>query len=146
MMDLVIICELFMCMIEVVELFGWDIEFVKEFCLKFVCLVLYCVGVCGQLQEWCVDYRELELNYWYFLYFYGLYLGNQISFEVMFEFFCVVVCILELCGDEVIGWFMGWKINFWVCMFDGDYVYKIVCNFFMFVGISEMIMSGGGFY
>jgi alpha-L-fucosidase 2 len=41
---------------------------------------------------------------------------------------------------------MGWKINFWARMLDGDHAYKIVRNLFTLVGTSETSMRGGGLY
>jgi alpha-L-fucosidase 2 len=41
---------------------------------------------------------------------------------------------------------MGWKINFWARMRDGDHAYKIVRNLFNPVEGSEVVMGGGGLY
>ncbi len=41
---------------------------------------------------------------------------------------------------------MGWKINFWARMLDGDHAYKIIQNLFNLVGTSETSMKGGGLY
>ena len=52
----------------------------------------------------------------------------------------------ELRGDEATGWSMGWKINFWARMRDGDHAYAIIRNLFTPVGTSEVEMGGGGLY
>jgi alpha-L-fucosidase 2 len=41
---------------------------------------------------------------------------------------------------------MGWKINLWARMLDGDHAYQIIRNLFTLVGTSEVTMRGGGLY
>src|SRR4029453_9399211 len=53
---------------------------------------------------------------------------------------------LELRGDEAPGWSMGWKVNFWARMRDGNHAYTIIRNLFTPVGTSEVVMGGGGLY
>ena len=145
-MDLAIIRELFTRTIEAAELLGRDTELVKELRSKLARLAPYRVGVRGQLQEWRADYREPEPNHRHLSHLYGLHPGNQISPEATPELFRAVARTLELRGDEATGWSMGWKINFWARMLDGDHAYKIVRNLFTLVGTSETTMSGGGLY
>src|SRR5215216_4502506 len=41
---------------------------------------------------------------------------------------------------------MGWKINFWARMLDGDHAYKLLRDQLTLVGDSGMSMRGGGTY
>jgi alpha-L-fucosidase 2 len=145
-MDLAIIRELFTRTIEAAELLGRDPELVKELRSKLARLAPYRVGVRGQLQEWREDYKEPEPNHRHLSHLYGLHPGNQITPDATPELFRAVARTLELRGDEATGWSMGWKINFWARMLDGDHAYKIVRNLFTLVGTSETTMSGGGLY
>ena len=54
---------------------------------------------------------------------------------------------LELRGDEATGWSMGWKINLWARMLDGNHAYKIIRNLFTLVESTNITStSGGGLY
>lgn len=92
------------------------------------CLVLMQIGKYNQLQEWLEDLDNLNDKYCYIFYVYGLFFSNQIFFYIYFLFFQVVKNMLLQCGDEVIGWFIGWKVNLWVCLLDGNYVFWIINN------------------
>ena len=46
-------------------------------------------------------------------------------------------------GDVSTGWSMGWKVNWWAKMLDGNHAYKLIQNQLTPVGINE---SGGGTY
>lgn len=80
-----------------------------------------------------MDWDNLQDVYCYVLYFYGLFFGNQIFFYCIFELFDVVCILLIYCGDLFIGWSMGWKVCLWVCLLDGDYVYKLIIDQLIFV-------------
>lgn len=145
-MDLAIIRELFTRTIEAAELLGSDAELVSELRMKLGRLAAYRIGAKGQLQEWREDYREEDPKHRHLSHLYGLHPGNQINPEATPELFRAVARTLELRGDEATGWSMGWKINFWARMLDGDHAYTIVRNLFKLVGTSETNMRGGGLY
>jgi alpha-L-fucosidase 2 len=145
-MDLAIIRELFTRTIEAAELLQRDPELVKELKDKLARLAPYRVGARGQLQEWREDYMETEPNHRHLSHLYGLHPGNQITPETSPELFRAAARTLELRGDEATGWSMGWKINFWARMRNGDHAYAIIRNLFNLVGTSEVTMKGGGLY
>jgi alpha-L-fucosidase 2 len=145
-MDLAIIRELFTRTIEAAELLGRDAALVTELRGKLAKLAPYRIGAKGQLQEWREDYKEEDPRHRHLSHVYALHPGNQINPEATPELFRAVARTLELRGDEATGWSMGWKINFWARMLDGDHAYKIVRNLFTLVGTSETSMRGGGLY
>ena len=145
-MDLAIIRELFARTIDAAELLGRDPELRNELRAKLARLAPYRIGARGQLQEWLEDYREFEPTHRHLSHLYGFHPGNQINPESTPELFRAVARTLELRGDEATGWSMGWKINFWARMRDGDHAYKIIRNLFTPVGTSEVVMGGGGLY
>jgi alpha-L-fucosidase 2 len=145
-MDMAIIRELFSRTIEAAGLLNQDPELVAELRAKLAKLAPYRIGAKGQLQEWREDYRERDPKHRHLSHLYGLHPGNQINAKTTPELFRAVARTLELRGDEATGWSMGWKINFWARMLDGDHAYKIVRNLFTLVGTSETSMRGGGLY
>jgi alpha-L-fucosidase 2 len=145
-MDLAIIRELFTRTIEAAELLDRDSELVGELRDKLAHLSPYRIGAHGQLQEWREDYAETEPHHRHHSHLYGLHPGNQINPDTTPELFRAAARTLELRGDEATGWSMGWKINFWARMLDGDHAYEIVRNLFRLVGTTNTAMSGGGLY
>ena len=145
-MDLAIIREVFSRTIAAAELLGRDPALVAELRGKLARLAPYRVGARGQLQEWRTDYKEAEPKHRHLSHLYALHPGNQINPDITPELFRAVARTLELRGDEATGWSMGWKINFWARMLDGDHAYAIIRNFFNLVGTSDTSMKGGGLY
>jgi alpha-L-fucosidase 2 len=145
-MDLAVIRELFSRTIEAALLLERDAALVTELRGKLAKLAPYRIGARGQLQEWREDYRENEPRHRHLSHLYGFHPGNQINPDTTPELFRAVARTLELRGDEATGWSMGWKINFWARMLDGDHAYAIVRNLFTLVGTQETNMRGGGLY
>ena len=109
-------------------------------------LAPYRIGAKGQLQEWRTDYKENDPRHRHLSHLYALHPGNQITPDATPELFRAAARTLELRGDAATGWSMGWKINFWARMLDGDHAYAIVRNLFTLVSTSEESMRGGGLY
>jgi alpha-L-fucosidase 2 len=145
-MDHAIVRELFARTIEAGEILGRDAALRKELAGKLARLGPYRIGGRGQLQEWRDDYGEPEPKHRHLSHLYGLHPGNQITPEASPSLFQAVGRTLALRGDEATGWSMGWKINFWARMRDGDHAYTIIRNLFTPVGTSEVVMGGGGLY
>ncbi len=145
-MDLAIIREIFSRTIAAAELLGRDPALVAELRAKLAKIAPYRIGARGQLQEWRTDYAEAEPKHRHVSHLYALHPGNQINPDTTPELFRAATRTLELRGDEATGWSMGWKINFWSRLLDGDHAYQIVRNFFKLVGTSDTSMRGGGLY
>ncbi|MEI6074993.1 MAG: glycoside hydrolase family 95 protein [Verrucomicrobiota bacterium] len=145
-MDLAIIRELFTRTIAAAELLGRDPELVRELRGKLAKLAPYRIGARGQLQEWREDYAEPEPHHRHVSHLYGLYPGDQIDPVRTPELFSATKRTLELRGDEATGWSMGWKINLWARLRDGDHAYAIIRNLFHLIGSSDTNFQGGGLY
>jgi alpha-L-fucosidase 2 len=145
-MDLAIIRELFSRTAEAAELLGRDAAFAKQLRGQLARIAPYRIGVRGQLQEWREDYTENDPKHRHLSHLYGFHPGNQINAEATPELWRAVARTLELRGDEATGWSMGWKVNMWARMQDGDHAYKIIRNFFHLVDSTEVGMTGGGLY
>jgi len=145
-MDMAIIKETFARFIEASEILGVDNELRGELKAKQAKLLPYKIGKKGQLQEWEFDFEEPEPEHRHLAHLYGFHPGDQITKEKTPELFEAVRKTLELRGDAATGWSMGWKINFWARMYDGDHAMKIIKNFFSYVEEGSTQYKGGGLY
>lgn len=145
-MDMAIIRELFTRIVQASEIVGADKAFVSRVEDALAKLQPYRIGSKGQLQEWAADYRETEPHHRHLSHLYGFYPGNQITAGDTPDLFAAVKRSLDLRGDEATGWSMGWKINLWARLLDGDHAYKIIANLFRPVGYSGQAHAGGGLF
>ena len=86
------------------------------------------IGRHGQLQEWLADADDPQDQHRHISHLYGLYPSNQISPRLNPRLFEAARTTLNQRGDAATGWSIGWKINFWARMLDGDHAYKIIRN------------------
>ncbi len=86
------------------------------------------VGRHGQLQEWLWDGDDPKSDHRHISHLYGLYPSNQLSPYSNPELFAAAANTLRQRGDHATGWSLGWKINFWARMLDGDHAMKIISN------------------
>ncbi len=86
------------------------------------------VGKYGQLQEWLVDGDDPKDEHRHISHLYGLYPSNQISPYTHPELFKAAGVTLQQRGDMATGWSLGWKINFWARMQDGNHAFRIIQN------------------
>lgn len=86
------------------------------------------IGKWGQLQEWMNDWDNPKDNHRHVSHLYGLYPSNQISPYRTPELFSAVKTSLVARGDESTGWSMGWKVNLWARLLDGDHAYKLITD------------------
>jgi alpha-L-fucosidase 2 len=145
-MDLAIVRELFFRTIKAAEMLQTDSGLVAELSGKLARLAPYKIGAKGQIQEWQHDYAEPDPKHRHLSHLYGLHPGNQINVECSPELFNAAKQTLLLRGDEATGWSMGWKINMWARLLDGDHAFVIVKNLFKPIGFGEVNYTGGGLY
>ena len=86
------------------------------------------VGRYGQLQEWLIDGDNPRDEHRHISHLYGLYPSNQISPYTHPDLFTAAANTLKQRGDMATGWSLGWKINFWARMLDGNHAFTIVKN------------------
>ncbi|MBQ6767798.1 MAG: glycoside hydrolase family 95 protein [Prevotella sp.] len=85
------------------------------------------VGQYGQLQEWLVDGDDPNDEHRHISHLYGLYPSDQITPQQP-ELFAAAATTLKQRGDMATGWSLGWKINFWARMQDGNHAFRIIQN------------------
>ena len=101
------------------------------------------VGQHGQLQEWLDDVDDPKDDHRHISHLYGLFPSNQISPYRTPELYFAAKNTLTQRGDISTGWSMGWKVNWWARMLDGDHAFKLIQNQLTPVGTNP---GGGGTY
>ena len=86
------------------------------------------IGRYGQLQEWMQDGDDPKDEHRHISHLYGLYPSNQISPYSHPDLFTAAANTLKQRGDMATGWSLGWKINFWARMLDGNHAFRIISN------------------
>lgn len=86
------------------------------------------VGRHHQLQEWLGDYDLPKDGHRHISHAFGLYPANQISPYTSPALFEAVRNTMIQRGDEATGWSIGWKINLWARLQDGNHAYTIINN------------------
>ena len=114
--------------IKASEILGTDTTFRHEAQEKLALLPPMQVGRYGQLQEWLQDGDNPKDEHRHISHLYGLYPSNQISPFSHPELFSAAHTTLLQRGDMATGWSLGWKINFWARMLDGDHALQIINN------------------
>ena len=103
------------------------------------------IGRWGQLQEWLHDWDSPSDHHRHVSHLYGLYPSNQISPYRTPKLFSAARTSLLARGDESTGWSMGWKVNLWARLLDGNHAYKLITDQLRPVNHSRG-MEGGGTY
>ncbi|MCQ2253045.1 MAG: glycoside hydrolase family 95 protein [Bacteroidales bacterium] len=86
------------------------------------------IGQYNQLQEWMDDLDDPKDEHRHISHLYGLYPSNQITPSKNPLLFEAAKNSLIQRGDMATGWSIGWKINLWARMLDGNHAYKIIKN------------------
>jgi len=84
------------------------------------------IGRWGQLQEWLQDVDGPKDTHKHVSHLYGLFPSSQISPYHSPELFSAARTSLLARGDVSTGWSMGWKVNLWARLLDGDHAYKLI--------------------
>jgi alpha-L-fucosidase 2 len=86
------------------------------------------IGRHNQLQEWLEDMDNPNDRHRHISHAYGLFPSNQISPYTHPLLFQAVKNTMLQRGDEATGWSIGWKINLWARLLDGNHALKIINN------------------
>lgn len=104
----------------------------------------YEVGEKGGLMEWYEDYEDAEVTHRHISHLYPLYPGSEITPEDTPRLAEACACSLRMRGDDGTGWSLGWKINAWARLRDGDHAEKLLKRQLRFVNTADTNCSFGG--
>ncbi len=127
------------------EILGEDAEYLARLQNTISKLQPMKVGRHGQLQEWTVDADDPKDQHRHVSHLYGLYPSNQITPNSTPNAFVGAKNSLIQRGDAATGWSIGWKLNLWARLLDGNHADKIINNFVTLLpGSAQIDYSGGG--
>ena len=146
-MDMQIIWDHFTNTIEAARVLNIEPEFTAQLEAARAKLYPHKIGKRGNIQEWFEDFMEMDVHHRHVSHLFGLHPGRQIT-PATPDLFAAARRTLEIRGDEGTGWSLGWKINFWARLRDGDHAYVLVKNLLRPVGalVDGVEVTGGGVY
>ena len=127
-MDNQIVFDVLSQVIAAAKILGKDAAYISLLNSKLAQLAPMQIGRYGQLQEWLIDGDDPKDEHRHISHLYGLYPSNQISPYRHPELFTAAANTLKQRGDMATGWSLGWKINFWARMLDGNHAFTIIKN------------------
>ncbi len=125
-MSMSIARELFENCIKSCNILGIDADFAAELKETISKMVDFKLGSDGQLLEFDDDYPETEIHHRHVSHLYALHPARLITVDGTPELAKACRRTLERRGDNGTGWSLGWKINFWARLFDGDHALKLI--------------------
>jgi alpha-L-fucosidase 2 len=138
-----IISDVFSSVIQAGEILNKDKAFIDTLKQMRKRLPPMHIGQHGQLQEWLDDIDDPKDKHRHISHLYGLFPSNQISAYRTPELYTAAKTTLLHRGDVSTGWSMGWKVNWWARLLDGNHAYRLIQNQLTPVGTNE---GGGGTY
>ncbi|MGK7393767.1 MAG: glycosyl hydrolase family 95 catalytic domain-containing protein [Candidatus Cyclobacteriaceae bacterium M3_2C_046] len=145
-MDMAIIRESFARYLEACQILNIEDELQKKISGQLAKLLPYQLGKYGQLQEWQFDFEDADPQHRHISHLYGFHPGNQIDFQEDPELVAGVEKVMQRRGDKATGWSMGWKINVWARLRNGNHALKLITNLLSLVRENDTKYSGGGIY
>ena len=91
-------------------------------------LAPYAIGRYGQLMEWSRDIDDPDDHHRHVNHLFGLHPGHTISPITTPQLADAARVVLTHRGDGATGWSMGWKLNQWARLHDGNHAYMLYQN------------------
>ncbi|RYY25291.1 MAG: glycoside hydrolase family 95 protein [Sphingobacteriaceae bacterium] len=145
-MDNQIVFDLFSNTIAAARALNIDQAFTDTLTAKKDRLPPMQIGKWGQLQEWMEDLDKEGDKHRHISQLFGLYPGKQLSPYRHPELQEAAKNILNSRGDVSTGWSMGWKVNFWARLLDGNHAWKLIKDQLKPAPVSDNFDAGGGTY
>jgi alpha-L-fucosidase 2 len=142
--DMTLIHDLFTNLIEAAGTLDIDAGYRQLLLDKRSKLYPLHIGHKGNLQEWYLDFDDAEPHHRHISHLICLFPGRQVSPLTTPAYAAACRRSLELRGDDGTGWALGWKINTWARLLDGDHAYTLLRNLLRVTGGSGTNYSHGG--
>lgn len=120
--------EILLDAVAAAEVLGLDEEERSEWLSVEKALPPYRVGRFGQLMEWSRDIDDPDDHHRHVNHLFGLHPGHTLSPLATPELAEAARVTLNHRRDGATGWSMGWKLNQWARLYDGDRAYKLFRN------------------
>lgn len=125
-MDNQLVFDVFSNVIKASEILDTDKSFADSVAQLRSQLPPMQIGKINQLQEWMFDWDRKDDHHRHVSHLYGLFPSNQVSPYSAPELFEATKNSLIYRGDKSTGWSMGWKVNLWARLLNGDRAYKLI--------------------
>jgi alpha-L-fucosidase 2 len=127
-MDSQLLRDLFAQCIQAAGLLGVDAGFAEQLRKLRGQLPADRIGKAGQLQEWREDWdmQAPEIHHRHVSHLYALHPSAQINLRDTPELAAAARRSLEIRGDDATGWGIGWRLNLWARLGDGEHALKIL--------------------
>ncbi|HEY0490624.1 MAG TPA: glycoside hydrolase family 95 protein [Telluria sp.] len=127
-MDSQLLRDLFAQCIEAAGLLGVDSAFAERLAGLRKQLPSDRIGKAGQLQEWRADWdmQAPEIHHRHVSHLYALHPSSQINVRDTPDLTAAAKRSLEIRGDDATGWGIGWRLNLWARLGDGEHAHKIL--------------------
>jgi alpha-L-fucosidase 2 len=145
-MDNQLMFDIFSRTAKASEVLGLDPELRQRMKERVKELAPMQVGKFGQLQEWMKDWDDTTDKHRHVSHLYGLFPSNQVSPYRDPALFQACRNVLINRGDVSTGWSMGWKVNLWARLLDGDHAYKLLSDQLSPINRKGEDFGGGGTY
>ncbi len=146
-MTMGIIKELFGNIIYSARILNVSDDFICRVEAAYDRLLPFKIGSKGQLLEWYKDLEESDPHHRHKSHLYSLHPANLITPDGTPELSEACRKSLELRGDNGTGWSLGWKINMWARLWDGDHALKLFDMQLKPVpSVKKLVYHGGGTY
>ena len=123
-----VVREILLNAIEASRLLGCDKGERKSWEEVLTHLAPYAIGRYGQLMEWSRDIDDPNDHHRHVNHLFGLHPGHTISPITTPQLADAARVVLTHRGDGATGWSMGWKLNQWARLHDGNHAYMLYQN------------------
>ncbi len=131
-----VVWELFGNCVKAAEALGTDAQFAQTLKDRQAKIQPLLIGMYGQLQEW----RDHDLeetvgggvttnSHRHVSHLFSVYPGKQIIPDRDPDLYQAAVTSMNYRGDGATGWSVGWKMNLWARLLDGNRTHKILSSF-----------------
>lgn len=120
--------EILLQAIQAAEVLNTDREEAERWRKVLDGIAPYRIGRYGQLLEWSEDIDDPDDKHRHVNHLFGLHPGHTISPLATPELAEAARVVLNHRGDGATGWSMGWKLNQWARLHDGNRSYKLYGN------------------
>lgn len=127
-MDNQLVFDVFNNFINAAKILNQDKNLSEEIKIALSKLPPMQIGQHAQLQEWLTDIDRTDDKHRHISHLYGLFPSGQISPFRNPELAEAAKNSMIYRGDKSTGWSMGWKVNWWARLLDGNRAFKLISD------------------
>lgn len=142
-MDRSLIWDLFTNSIEALDVLGIEPALRERIAAAREKLLPLQKGPQGELLEWSHPCVPEDPHHRHMSHVFGLHPGREFTPETSPEWYEAARQAVLLRGDEGTGWSLGWKINLWARLRDGDHAHRLIEYLLTPAGTKSNYQRGG---